>query len=291
MDIQNFRRLLDTQTVSLPVQSHERTPPAKSSSRYPKAELQQACRGLDIYVQDSVKSSKSLDSKLSYFENKIVFAIRDWSHDPSSQLLHIRNPPGTSDLKITSEIAISIWKTLSESSTPTISMFCDWESTAGDYWIISLIYSLIGQLIDQLDVPDGEDLDFNPARLQELDGTLESWDKALLIFSDLLNQAPPKLYIIIDRIERVERLPNKDKYMSSLIELLRDYVARDFSPGGARTCFKVLFTTRSACVSLSQLEDKVLRTIMLNKQNTKRRPGERRLGRSQIVLEFKTEQG
>jgi hypothetical protein len=289
MNLQNFVRRVNTQTLSRPLVSNERTPPAKSGSRHPKVELQEACRGLNAYIQDSVTGSKALDSKIGYFENKIVFAVQEWSNSPSSQLLHIQNQPGTSDLTITSEIAICTWKALSESSMPTISVFCDWESKTEDGWIMSLIYSLINQLVDQLEVPDGEHLDFNAARLQELDGTLDSWDKALSIFSDLLGQVPQKLYVIIDRIERLERLHNEGKYVSHLIALLRHYVAKDSPPGEATTSFKILLTTRSACMSISQVEDKALRTVVLNKQNSKRRPGEWRLGRSQIVLEFETE--
>ena len=260
------------------------------AARYSKAELQQACQGLDAYIQDSVTPPKILNSKLGYFENKIVFAIQDWNSAAVSQFLQIRNPPEARDSTITSEIAACVLKALSDSNIPTICLFCNWESILEEDQIISAIYSLIRQLTNQIDVPDGEYLDFSLVRLQELDGTLESWDKALSIFSDLLDQAPSKLFVIIDRFERLERLPNNEKYVSGLIGLLRDHAARDVH-SRARKRFKVLFTTCSSCVSLNQLEDTALRTIVLNRQNAKRRPGEPRLGRSQIILETRTDEG
>lgn len=154
--------------------------------------------------------------------------------------------------------------------------------------MISTIYRLIKRLAEHLDVVEGEYLDFDYMRIQELDGTLKTWDEALSIFSSLLDYAPPSLYVIIDGIERLENMDGNEKYVSSLLRLLLDRVTREVLCNGIGKQLKVLLTTTGSISSLNQLDDKELRTVTLNRQSTKGRPGDSRLGRSQIVLKVET---
>jgi hypothetical protein len=69
---------------------------------------------------------------------------------------------------------------------------------------------------------------------------------------------------------------------------LLDRVAREVLRNGNGKHLKVLLTTTGSISSLNQLDDKELRTVTLNRQNAKGRPGGSRLGRSQIVLKVET---
>jgi hypothetical protein len=281
--------LFDAQSLSNPPVSNQRLltrESVSSGSCYSKAELQQTCRDLEAYAQDSATLAETVNPAPGYFENKLVFAIRDWSASLGSQILHIEAPQETRSAPITSEVSSRVVKALSDFNMPTVYLFCGWASKSREDWMISTIYWLISQLSKQLDVLEGEYLDFDCARLRELDGTLETWDEALSIFSDLLDYAPLSLYVIIDGIERLESMNGNEKYVGSLIRLLRDRTAREVLRGGDGKRLKVLLTTTSSLASLNQLNDKALRTVTLNRQNTKGRLGEPRLGRSQIVLEL-----
>jgi hypothetical protein len=288
LDIQNIRRFHDTQSFSNPSVSNRRllaSESVSSGSCYSKAELQQACRDLEAYTKD-LMPTESISSASGYFENKLVFAIRDWSASPGSQILHIEASLETKNAPITSEVSSCVVKALSDLNIPTVYLFCGWPSKSRENWMIRNMYWLISQLTEHLNVPEGGYLDFDCARLRELDGTIETWDDALSIFSDLLDYAPLRLYVIIDGIERLESMGGNEKYVSSLIRLLRDRAARAVLRDGDGRCLKVLLTTANSLASLNQLNDKALRTVTLNRQNAKRRPGEPRLGRSQIVLEL-----
>jgi hypothetical protein len=218
----------------------------------------------------------------------VVFAIRDWNSSPSSQILHIEGPPETKNTSITSKLARSVAKGFSDLKLPTVYLFCGWASKSGENWMISTIYRLIKHLAEHLDVAEGEYLDFDYARFQELDGSLQTWDEALSTVSSLLDYAPPSLYLIIDGIERLENIDGNEKYASSLLRLLLDRIAREVLRNGNGKHLKVLLTTAGSISSLNQLDDKELRTVTLNRQNAKGRPGGSRLGRSQIVLKVET---
>jgi hypothetical protein len=291
MCVQNIKS--DTQSLPNPLASNKRPlggESVSSSSCYSKPDLQQAFRDLEVDAPDCIASAETVNSDSAYFDNKVVFAIRDWNSSPASQILHIEGPPETKNTSITSKVACSVAKVLSDLNLPTVYLCCGWASKSGENWMISTIYRLIKHLAEHLDVVEGEYLDFDYIRIQELDGTLKTWDGALSIFSSLLDYAPPSLYVIIDGIERLENMDGNEKYVSSLLRLLLDRVTREVlrNGNGNGKHLKVLLTTTGSISSLNQLDDKELRTVTLNRQNTKGRPGDSRLGRSQIVLKVET---
>jgi len=225
-----------------------------------------------------------------YFENNVVSAIRDWSIAPGSGLLRIG---GISEMKYpsaTSAISASVVRTASNLDFPLIHLFCGWSVKQKEASIISALYSLIRQLTDQMDALDEEPLSFSSARFQELDGTIETWDKAISTFSELLLNAPSTLFVIIDGVERLES-EQYNQYISSLVNVLSNQANKCDPCSRISKRLKVLFTTAGPCASLNKLDEKVLKTVAMKRQSTKRRPGEARLGRSQIVLRSEKEEG
>jgi hypothetical protein len=210
---------------------------------------------------------------------------------PGSRLLRIG---GISEMRYpsaTSAISASVVRTASDLKFPLIHLFCGWSAKQKEASIISALYSLIRQLTDQMDALDEESLSFSSARFQELDGTIETWDKAILTFSELLLNAPPTLFVIIDGIERLESAQYNQEYISSLVNVLGSRADKHDLRGRIGKHLKVLFTTAGPCASLNKLDEKVLRTIAMKRQTTKRRPGEARLGRSQIILQSEKDEG
>ena len=178
----------------------------------------------------------------------------------------------------TSEISASVVKTAFSLKMPVLYFFLDKLAKGGGKSVTRILYSLIHQLANQVNVPDEEDLVFSTTRFLELGGTVETLDKAISTFSDLLVYAPSALLIVIDGIERLDRFKNND--VDTLVRVFQNQAARQDVCGGLKKSVKVLFTTAGPCASLNNLDERVLRTITTKKENTKRRPGEPRLGRS-----------
>lgn len=221
----------------------------------------------------------------------MVLAIRDWSIAPGSMLLRIG---GISEIKYpsaTSAISASVVRTASDLNFPLIHLFCGWSAKQKEASVISALYSLIRQLTNMIDALDEESLSFSSARFQELDGTIKTWDKAISTFSELLLNAPPTLFVIIDGIECLEGAQCHQEYINSLINVLGNQTDKHDLCGRISKRLKVLFTTAGPCASLNKIDEKVLRTIAMKRLSTKRRPGEARLGRSQIILRSEKEEG
>ncbi len=247
----------DTERVSTLTACKAILLPGDEGSYYPQfstAELKKASRELEAHFINSRSPVDIVDSEPVYFENKIVYAIRDWSAAVAPQLLRIGGPSETRYPSTTSEISAIVAKTAFDLNLPALYLVCGC-LTKGKEPIISILYSLIYQLINHINVPHNS-LNFSVAQLQELDGTLETCDKAISTFSDLLSYTPSTLLIIIDGIERLDR-EGTEVYIDALVNLLQDQVARqDLCPRSGKV-LKVLFTTAGPCASLNKLDDKV----------------------------------
>jgi hypothetical protein len=225
-----------------------------------------------------------VDSEPVYFENTVVFAIRNWSEAPGYHLLRLGGPAETKYPSIASEISASVVKTAYKFKIATLYVSCNSLPKGKEKSIVSTLYSLTNQLISLVNPLDTGVFNFSTARFQDLDGTAETWGKAISIFSDLLIYAPSPLFIVFDNIERLDGIDSDKGYLDTLINLLKDLASSQGLSGGIRKVLKILFTTTGPCETLNKLDGKVLKNITIKRQDTKRRPGEARLGRSQILF-------
>jgi hypothetical protein len=259
-----------------------------NSSLFSISKLKLASKGLEPHILRSPSPMDVVHSGPVYFENKIVLTIRDWTITSDSPLLRIGVPSETKAASMASAISASVVKAASDRNVPTLYLFYGSLPRGEGSSITTTVYSLIYQLVSKINVPDGQTFSFRVARLEELDGKTETWDKALSIFSDLLVYAPQTLLIAIDGIERFDRSERSKEYVDDLISFLHNQAQ------GLRILgktLKVLFTTTGPCMSLSKFDAKVLKTITTKRQSAMRRPGDPRLGRSQIQFLIKEEDG
>jgi len=247
-----------------------------------KSELEEATRQLETHILNPFSHTDFADSGPVYFENKIVYAIRDWSTAVGSGLLRFRAQSEASYQSVKSEISASVAKTAIDSDLPLVYLCCISLPKGEERSLISTLYSLIHQLIRQRDFPGGA-MVFSASRMQELDGTISTWDKAISICSDLLPYAPSPLLVIVDGIECLDG-DISEVYVDTLVNLFRDQTATQQLCGRPGTDLKVLFTTTGPCASLNKLDGSVLKTIHMQRKDTKRRPGKPRLGRSLVQL-------
>jgi hypothetical protein len=247
-----------------------------------KSELEEATCELEKHILNPFSHADIADSGRVYFENKIVYAIRDWSAAVGSGLLRFVAQPQASYQPVTSAISASVAKTAIDSDLPVVYLCCISLPRGEERSLISTLYSLIHQLIRQRDF-SGRAMDFRASRIQELDGTISTWDKGISICSDLLLYAPSPLLVIVDGIERLEG-DIREVYVDNLINLLGDKIATQDLSRRADKDLKILFTTTGPCASLNKLDGSVLKTIHMQGKHMEWRPGKPRLGRSLIQL-------
>jgi hypothetical protein len=289
--LEDPRRLPNPAIVSNPTIQKEIPLPSDeklNSSSFSISTLKLASKGLEAHILRSPSPMDFVHSEPAYFENKIVITIRDWTVASDFPLLRIGVPSETKVPSMASAISASVVKAASDRNVPTMYIFNGSLPSEEGFSITTTIYSLIYQLISKINVPDGQTFSFRVARLKELDGETETWDKALSIFSDLLVYAPQTLLIAIDGIERFDRSEKNKEYVDALISFLHNQAQ------GLRILgktLKVLFTTTGPCTSLNKFDAKVLKTVTTKRQSAMRRPGEPRLGRSQIQCLIGEEDG
>jgi hypothetical protein len=250
--------------------------------QYSQSELEEASRELEKHILNPFSYTDIVDPGPVYFENKVAYAIRDWSAAVGSGLLRVGAQPQASYQSVTSAISASVAKTAIDSDLPLIYLSCVSLPRGEEQSLISTLYTLIHQLIGQRDLSGGA-VSFSASRIQELDGTISTWHNGISICSDLLLHAPSPLLVIVDGIERLEG-DISEAFVDNLINVFRDQAVTQDLPGRLGKGWKILFTTTGPCASLNKLDGSVLKTIYMQRKNTKWRPGKPRLGRSLIQL-------
>lgn len=186
-----------------------------------------------------------------YAETAFVSRLSAFTTTMESQILYAMTqfqPSGRNLLRFSAAKYANLAR---NHGVPVISFFCSplpdepWQVTA-------LLYSLIRQIVELLadDIPAAAQL--TKARFQHLDGSMDTWDEALQLFSDLVRWIRlPQLLFVIDGVN----LLGSD-YENALQEDVRAFgralkeLAR---PGMVTDCIvKVLFTTAGRSSSLCE---------------------------------------
>lgn len=110
--------------------------------------------------------------------------------------------------------------------------------------LISMVYSLIRQLIIAAGPQFESSLDFSRERFAQLNGTLEGFKEALQLLKDLADPCPAYIICIIDGIDNIDYGKGQEG-CRMLLETLRDLMILKANDAGEGRVFKVLFTTAS----------------------------------------------
>jgi hypothetical protein len=167
----------------------------------------------------------------------VLSDVQRWLKLNVSSLLWVEGPIFPSDL---SPVALRVSMVTSDTGIPCVSFFDKRRyffaklKKYKEAGLISLLYSLIIQLVNLLPPQFETDLDFDEKRFSELDGTLSSVEQALGIIQELLSLAPASIVCIVDGIQAFECRETR-KHMQRLVDILRDR--------GSETVVKALFTT------------------------------------------------
>lgn len=198
-------------------------------------------------------------------------SIQDWSQVGTSQSLWVQGPFEETYPSSTSEITgkvISIALTL---KCPVLCYFCDisnyqegkedGDASPAVLAVIDLVYSLIRQTIDLFPAQVTTRHDLGKSRFAKLDGSLDSFDKALHILGQLLSLAPSMMLIFIDGIEQLDdtEVESQD---NAVLELLQASMVQRLSRKKKDgRIFKVLYTTAGTCDALEKLDEEYLEIV------------------------------
>ncbi|KAK7926600.1 hypothetical protein PG985_003598 [Apiospora marii] len=177
----------------------------------------------------SPRSAASKDpSNISTIPNEVAMDIQRWLPTSESSILWVEGPAYGPFDQALSSIGIRIQSTAEEVGINCISFFArtaysfeDQLGSVKNAGIISMIYSIVSQMISiaPSSIPDTPDL--MESGMGQLDGSLETISASLDILQTLLSHMEPGLVIVIcgfNLVDSRENLPHLTKF----VEILRD---------------------------------------------------------------------
>ena len=168
----------------------------------------------DWYDTDQIKIQHDGSTGL-FIEWQVVSALEEWTTG-SSQVLYIVGPSLAADQFPTSLIASELIGSAVQSQISTVSFFCELSHkklpegrTAEVEALIALTSSLIRQLIELLPIQLTSTTHLSQQMLELLDGSLETWEVATTVLSELLDLSPPMLFCVIDNFQELDHKSTK----------------------------------------------------------------------------------
>jgi hypothetical protein len=183
----------------------------------------------------------------------------------------------------TSSIAASIINSAGECKIPVVFVFCSWPGEDDEKAIITMLYSLIRQIINSLPSDIDTPINLSRTHFQKLDGTIGTWYEGLSILSELLLHTPSLLLTVIDGIEHLDYLNIGQQYIGSILGLLQNHVSNTRKRNiEVMKTSKVLFTTAGNCASLNEVDDQMLTIAKASEHRGKHNRGKAGPGRAEL---------
>ncbi|KAM0796355.1 hypothetical protein BDR22DRAFT_966281 [Usnea florida] len=180
---------------------------------------------------------------------KAYLALQDWLSAPESRVLWLYGSSNTSkpsDLSLTSACLVS---RIHDAKLPLIAHQCDNSGSNMDR-LISMVYSVVIQLIWLLPEDFSIDKDLSPRGFRPLDRSVETLRYVLFFMDDLLTLAPRFLIVIVDGIQLCEDGLGRGNKEGT--ERYLDFFREILAHGGNARVQKTLFTTDGRCNNLVQ---------------------------------------
>ncbi|KAB5582312.1 hypothetical protein GE09DRAFT_263460 [Coniochaeta sp. 2T2.1] len=252
-----------------------------TSRHYARAEIKDRAQQLSTFAEngkdETVRSFAS--SPHNSIPHNVLADIQRWLKLTTSALLWVEGPGYASDLSPT---ALRVCIVTSDAGIPCISFFDKrryrLSSTKGltypEAGLISLLHSLISQLINTLPVVFHTDDTFEDEDFSHLDGSPASIDSALDMIRKLLLHAPPVLMCVIDGIQAFDTKELRP-HIRRLVDILRDQ--------GTRTVVKAMFTTDGMSRALAK-KIKLRERVNASEMENQERPGSPSKGYSSLSV-------
>ncbi|KAB5586252.1 hypothetical protein GE09DRAFT_1235505 [Coniochaeta sp. 2T2.1] len=248
---------------------------------YARAEIKDRAQHLGAFAEngkdETIRSFAS--SPHNSIPHNVLADIQRWLKLTTSALLWVEGPGYASDLSPT---ALRVCIVTSDAGIPCISFFDKrryrLSSSKGitypEAGLISLLYSLVSQLVNTLPVVFHTETTFEDEDFSQLDGSPASIDAALEIIRKLLLHAPPVLMCVIDGVQAFDTKELRP-HIRRLVDILRDQ--------GTRTVVKVIFTTDGMSRALAK-KIKLRERVNASEMDNQERPGSPSKGYSSLSV-------
>jgi hypothetical protein len=253
-----------------------------------RAEVQLNSRNLEHFFQFDARTLQPDHSSPYYAEEEIVTSLRNWTQNPTPQVLCIVGPSHFSFPPPLAPLAAHYVSLSKLAKVPVIHHSCTLpqvgshdRTTRESSALITLIYSLVRQLVELIPpVIDGNH-DFSAERFGGLDGTLNTLEEAIFVLNDLLDLSPPNLFCVIDGLQQLDD-QSTDYHLKSMINTLRSKTKPDDQTSNR---IKLLFTTAGASRAL--LDSLSMEELVLVEQSSvAQAQGQEMPGRQLLVHEL-----
>jgi len=214
----------------------------------------------------------ALDPDILFINPSVLESIQDWSQANNSQSLWVQGSFEEVYPSSTSNIAGKLASIALTLKVPVLCYFCDllnYEANDDDdddtspaaLAVIDLVYSLIRQMIDVFPTQVTTMYDLSKSRFAKLDGSLDSFDKALHMLEKHLLLAPRTTLICIDGIEQLDGT-EVESQVDAVLEVLQENMVQTLAgKKNDRRMLKILYTTAGTCDTLDNLNQEYLETV------------------------------
>ena len=193
-----------------------------------------------------------------------LYRLQSWLGVKTSTALWLSMPQGIESFSDSSVTAANITKAISDAPGPVqpqILFHCCQlparniligEVGRHEAGLISLLYSLIIQIVHGIPPEVTSSANLEKARFQKLDGTMHSWADAISLFEDLLAISMPYLFCIISDFGLLDYGDGSQPCRDFVVALRRVMTSLD----SQHQVLKILFTTAGSTRSLSSLMER-----------------------------------
>lgn len=200
----------------------------------------------DYFHRDRIQLSP-LDLPSITIDPHIVAPVSAWTQSVGTQILTIAGPvfEGYELENPMTMFAAKFIAFATASKVPTISYFCELrrhEELIGDntkemQGLLQMVYALMRQMIELVLPEVNTTANLRLERFTQLDATVETWDEALAIFSDVQSLLPGTVFCVVDGVQWLDSR-RVNKYVAQFIEVLRcGKLKLLFTSAGQVRCF------------------------------------------------------
>lgn len=194
---------------------------------------------LDDHIMGNDGLNLLNDVYLRTASKAVLCKLQDWTSSSDSNLLWISGPWELQQATSTRAASLGVIAAALKLKVPFIAHFCEMPKRAlvmepEKAGMLGACYNLIRQLL-QFNIADTE-LELSQARLQQLDGSEQSWTESLSLLYDLLHATPILPYCVIHNLSALE-CSTSAKWCNEFLDVLFRHQRE------AKERFNILFTT------------------------------------------------
>lgn len=222
---------------------------------YDQVHLQSEASRLERYIIGVGTTSTLLEKTPALSLSYTMFhELQEWVKSTVSRMLWITGPTDTvlRYPSTMSSAAASLVQLFTQTRLIVIYHFCELpeisapvdELSREESGLISLVYSLIRQLVIAAGPQFESSVDFSRERFAQLDRTMEGFKAALQLLKDLAALCPAYIICVIDGIDQIDYSKGQEG-CKMLLQTLRELMTVEANDAEGGRVFKVLFTTAS----------------------------------------------